>query len=189
MENVEFKKKGLLYFLHKILYRKNPDNTCAYKKQLIFSFIASLLTIHIVIFRLLLWARLGTYDREHHGIRVHSFFGLIAMLLFIVGFAGIESSQIVNDFINWHELSLIQIYLHSFIPILFGTVVMGLVGGIVGLLVWMIYTIVTKISTFVHTYTININLFNNDEGLPNTQIGVLYQGAKERWCKKITWKQ
>jgi hypothetical protein len=191
MKAIEFKKKGLLYYLHKFLYVKNPEDTCSYKGQLILSFIVCLVTIHATILRVPLF--LSKYIRKNtghyaYGVRIQIIFYLLSIMSLIVGYTIIEDAPFINDFIYWSELSLMQLFLNSFIALLIGAGFIISVFSVLGILVYILNTIYILFGKFFNIIREKLPKRNTAKIKPYTQIGVLYLSAKEKWCKRITWK-
>lgn len=194
MQTIKFKKEGILFYIHKFMYKKNPQDTCGYKRQLIFSFILIIVTIHASIIRgmLNIFFKEFRESNDNWGLLNH-FLWLLASAVCL--FLGYELLEIYFDFIWWTQLSFYEIIIHSFIPFLIGliTIVLVLLSLIlIGIILYFSCTYSVKFIRWIGTgignkmseYDIDFNPFENVE---TSQIGVLYISTKEKWCKLIKW--
>ena len=189
MKSVTYKESGPLYFLHKIMFKKNAPDTCSYKRELIISAIVFLVTLHASILRLLFWAfPKNRHDSDTYGFKSQGLSLFLTFTCILVGYAVVEEAPIINDFIYWHELSLFEIYLNSFAVMGIGAITLSIAGAIIVGICFIVFTLFEIISNGFNVIRDMAPPLTNDEGEPRTQIGLIYKSAKERWCKKIDWE-
>tara|TARA_R110000796_G_scaffold59568_2_gene137411 strand:+ start:1931 stop:2500 length:570 start_codon:yes stop_codon:yes gene_type:complete len=189
MKSVTFKESGPLYFLQKIMFKKNAPDTCSYKRELIISAIVFLVTLHASILRLLFWAfPKNRHDSDTYGFKSQVVSLCFSLVFVFIGYAIVEDFPIVDDFIHWHELSLLGIYLNTFVVMGIGAITFAIAGGIIVGICFIVFTLFEIISNGFNSIRDMTPPLTNDEGEPRTQIGLIYKSAKERWCKKIDWE-
>jgi len=190
MKAIEFKRKGLLYYLHKFIYKNDPQDTCTYKGQLIISFIVCSLTLHATILRSVLMSfKQIRKDDDYWGYKFHFAFVMSSILFILVGEISMENNSIIHDFIYWHHLSFIEMIYYSFITMFIGIIVMLVVGiglTIIGLIIFGGYLLIEIIYNKIKPLFPKKEYKYKEE--PETQFGVLYKSIKEKWCKRIIWK-
>ena len=192
MESVEFKKSGLVYYLHAMIFKHDPEDTCTYKRNLIITFCTLLVSIHATILRGLVFFFFKNIrdEYEYRGIVNHLSFLAVSGFSLMVGIKIVEDVSFIPDFIHWHELSTLGIFAHTFLAVFIGLISIAIFFALAALVVVILvftykgveWVYLRKISPVVDP------TYMNDKGNPKTQFGVLYQSAKERWCKRINWK-
>lgn len=191
MQTIKFKKKGILYYLHKITFKTDSGDTCTYKGQLILSFIIAIVTIHATLLRGLfhLIPAIRKDGKDYTGIKTQILFTVVVVVSGIVGQTFIEKGFIINDFIHWHLIdSLFMFYIYITITIFIGLLVVALVLLIIVIVIGIGYLIYKGISWVLRKIRNITPSVTNDFGEPTTQIGILYVSTKEKWCKLITWE-
>jgi hypothetical protein len=194
MKAIEFKRKGLLYYIHKFGFKRDPNDTCSYKAELIICFCLVLVTIHASVLRAIFFL-VPKYrkDKDGWGAKNHLGFFLIMFLSFLVGHTFTEKMAFIPDLINWHLLVDNQQWMKFILlvfPVTFiGTIGIALLLGVIVLTVGILYyTYVGAVWVWNKMLSPVINpTYINDDDEPETQLGVLYQSAKEKWCKRIKW--
>lgn len=195
MKAITFKQSGLLFYIHKFMYKRNPQDTCGYKRQLIFSFIMIIVTIHASIIRGLLNIFFKDFreDRYNWGL-INHFLWIFASAVSL--FIGYELLEKYFDFIWWTQLPFYEIIIHSFIPFTIGLILIIIIISlllIIGVIIYYAWKYSVQflrwigegIGNQMSKHNIDFNPFENVETL---QIGVLYLSWKDRLCKRITWK-
>ena len=185
MQLTEFKRQGILYYLHKFLYKYDAKDTCEYRAQLIISFIVIIVTIHASLLRSMLFMfKQLRQDDEYWGIKNHILFTILSILFFVVGGSIIKENPSYFNFIISENTPFIIL---SFIAVLLGFITILLILGIIALVISIVYYGYIGISYILRKITIKTN-FHPFKGIENSQAGVLYDSWKERWCKRIYWK-
>lgn len=115
------------------------------------------------------------------------------MAIFVAAMSvGLGASMIENsflpDFVFWHNIPLIEVYLYSFIALAIGMVTIAIGLGVAYLFCIALYAVYQLLMKGFYKIKAVAPSLEDENGEPNTQIGVLYQSAKERWCKKIDWE-
>lgn len=163
-------------------------DTCTYKKELVFSIIVSLVTLHATILRMIYFAfPQNRIDRDYFGLKMHLMAIFVAAMSVGLGASMIENS-FLPDFVFWHNIPLIEVYLYSFIALAIGMVTIAIGLGVAYLFCIALYAVYQLLMKGFYKIKAVAPSLEDENGEPNTQIGVLYQSAKERWCKKIDWE-
>ena len=182
MEKINFKRTGILYYLHKFAYVKDPEDTCTYKRQLILSLVLYLTTLPISIMRTItfLFPSIRKDAYSWHGFKMHVGFMLLGFVGWVVGFSVIEKEYFPN-FVHWHKISYLEMMLYFILHATIGLIILTVIGAVIS---GVIYCVVS----FGQYVIKNIEIpLTKDDGEPNTQVGVMYKSAKEKWCKPINW--
>lgn len=189
MEAIKFKEAGILYHLHRFIYKENAENTCQYRAHLIICFITYFVFIHASLIRTIFFLFPRYRNSESSaGIGPYFNFLLVSFLGVIIGFHAFEKELFLNDIIVWRSLELSQVITYSFGIMLYGVAIIATLVISAGIAIWLIYQLWRGSSWAASkTFSPMKPLFVTKEGEPATQIGVLYKGAKEKWCKKIKW--
>lgn len=188
MQTIKFKKEGILYHFHKFLYKKDPEDTCTYKRQLIITFIMCIVTLHTAILRTIISLIPFTRkDVSFRGIQTYFFLFALSILAILIGHILIEQSIIIEDFIYWSKLSTIELYLHSFIAFFMGAILVSLFALLGSFIIYIIMKIYERYFEY-KSFSIVGKLRDVIDRDPETQVGVMYTSLKEKWCKKIDWK-
>ncbi len=190
MENVTFKKEGFWFTLYTLLYGKKnlPEDTCTYRRGLIFSVLLAISILPVTIFRLIwrgivylvnkFWDWNWEYTDGYPGYVAAGF-----MLIFptAVG-SGISSDapELLGTLLN--DLHLFYYWLIGMVflamTFLFFLISYSVVQGIV----WLYKSIKYK-------YRDYMDIINyKEEEQPQSMVTVLYKSWKEKYCKKISWK-
>lgn len=189
MEAINFKRRGLLYHLHSMVFTEDPKDTCTYKVNLSIAFCILLVTIHATLLRSILFlSKSYRDDSRHKGLVSHFIFCLFSIISIHFGIFIIEETPIIPDFIIWSQLYTLELIIYSIISMFIGVLTIIIVLGILTLAIGVLILfsqglsyIWGKISPFINPSYLNI------EGDSKTQLGVLYRSAKEKWCKRINW--
>lgn len=187
MESINFKRKGILYNLHNFFYKEDAEDTCTFKSHLIIAFILYVVTIYGSLLRTLAFMLPGyRADRDNYGFAAHLIFVVISLLAIVAGHAIVENG-IITDFIWWHKLSYFEGFLWSFVAFFIGMCAVASFGLAIVIAGSIIYYTFQGIS-WLWNLLPHIDL-TDAYGEPNTKVGVLYAGAKEKWCKRINWEE
>tara|TARA_R110000796_G_scaffold146955_3_gene263699 strand:- start:4676 stop:5251 length:576 start_codon:yes stop_codon:yes gene_type:complete len=191
MTSVEFKRNGLLYWAHSMVMMNEPKDTCTYKRNILFTICVLLVTIHATVLRSVPYLfKNHRSDYNNQGLKSHLVFILFSFLSILVGYSIIEGGGVIPDFIYWTKLSILSVFGYSFIAMFMGILVVGVFIGLACLGVFLLLNLMRGLvwvwnkiasSAIVPSYL-------NRDGEPETQLGVVYQSYKEKWCKKINWK-
>lgn len=195
MKAIEFKRKGLLYYIHKFGFSQDPDDTCAYKGELMITAMLILLTIHASVVRAIFFLFPSIRNSySSWGSKIHLLFFLITFLSLLFGHILCEDAIPGMDFIHWHELfnnnEWVSAFFLTFFVMLVGMITLAIISIIIALMVGAVYGIIQIFKWIWKKTSPVVNpKFINADGEPSTQFGVLYYSVKEKWCKRINWEE
>lgn len=188
MKAINFKRQGVLYYLHKFLFKDNPEDTCTYRGHLIICTIMCGVTLHATLLRSILFIfEEERNNKSNWGILPHLFAMFVAYSCIIIGVFVLEGTP--YDYINWHEISIFKMCLLSFIPMFVGIIffiIIITIAVIIGGIIYYVGLLGSKLLVVINRPI--KKLYITSEGEPRTQAGILYNSWKDKLCKRIDWK-
>lgn len=191
MQTISLHRKGFFYKMFRFIHERDPKDTCTYKRGTIISLILSLIFSQAYVLRWLAELIPVVRDRYNHiQYRTPMFMVLMVVIAYssiLVGYATFEKTPF--DFIHWSELSIPMVYLASYWAMLVGIVILAIVFGVLILFAYGIYLIFELFENVIIPWyrRVTVKFDDNGEEVPATQVGVIYQNIKERFCNPIEW--